>query len=136
MTTTHTRSALEHDLEGIRSDILRMGSQVETSIERSVQALKECDADLAQEVINHDEEINQLRYVIEEECLELIAAQAAASGAARCDLAGRAAAGGSGRRRGTPAPGDDSGWMNGSVNRRRYWACQTLGRRWYEVFRM
>ena len=75
MITTHTRSALEHDLEGIRSDILRMGSRVETSIERSVQALKERDADLAQEVINNDAEINQLRYTIEEKCLQLIATQ-------------------------------------------------------------
>jgi len=75
MTTTHVRSALERDLEGIRSDILRMGSQVEISIGRSVQALKERDADLAQEVINNDAEINQLRYTIEEKCLQLIATQ-------------------------------------------------------------
>ena len=87
MTTTHGRSALERDLEGIRADILRLGSQVERAIERSVQALKGHDTGLAQEVINHDEEINQLRYVIEEECLELIAAQAAASDAlARLDV--------------------------------------------------
>ena len=87
MTTTHGRSALERDLEGIRADILRLGSQVERAIEQFVQALKGRDTDLAQEVINHDEEINQLRYVIEEECLELIAAQATASDAlARLDV--------------------------------------------------
>ena len=87
MITTHTRSALEHDLEGIRSDILRMGSRVETSIERSVQALKERDADLAQEVINNDAEINQLRYAIEERCLELIATQQPAAGDLRMTIA-------------------------------------------------
>jgi len=87
MTTTHTRSALEHDLEGIRSDILRMGSQVERAIERSVQALKERDVQLAQQVINDDEQINQLRYSIEEHCLELIATQQPAASDLRMTIA-------------------------------------------------
>ena len=87
MTTTHVRSALERDLEGIRSDILRMGSQVEISIGRSVQALKERDADLAQEVINNDAEINQLRYTIEEKCLQLIATQQPAASDLRTTIA-------------------------------------------------
>jgi phosphate transport system protein len=87
MTATHVRSTLERDLEGIRSDILRMGSQVEISIERSVQALKERDADLAQEVINNDAEINQLRYTIEEKCLQLIATQQPAASDLRMTIA-------------------------------------------------
>jgi phosphate transport system protein len=75
MSTLHTRGALERELERIRSDILRMGSLVERAIERSVQALKDRDPDLAQQVINDDAEINQLRFDIEEHCLELIATQ-------------------------------------------------------------
>ena len=75
MSTLHTRGALERELERIRSDILRMGSLVERAIERSVQALKDRDPDLAQQVINDDAEINQLRFAIEEHCLELIATQ-------------------------------------------------------------
>jgi phosphate transport system protein len=75
MSTLHTRGALERELERIRTDILRMGSLVERAIERSVQALKDRDPDLAQQVINDDAEINQLRYDIEEHCLELIATQ-------------------------------------------------------------
>jgi phosphate transport system protein len=75
MSTLHTRGALERELERIRSDILRLGSMVERAIERSIQALKERDPDLAQQVINDDAEINQLRYAIEEHCLELIATQ-------------------------------------------------------------
>jgi phosphate transport system protein len=75
MSTLHTRGALERELERIRSDILRMGSLVERAIERSVQALKDRDPDLAQQIINDDAEINQLRYDIEEHCLELIATQ-------------------------------------------------------------
>jgi len=75
MSTLHTRGALERELERIRSDILRMGSLVERAIERSIQALKDRDPDLAQQVINDDAEINQLRFDIEEHCLELIATQ-------------------------------------------------------------
>jgi len=75
MSTLHTRGALERELERICSDILRMGSLVERAIERSVQALKDRDPDLAQQVINDDAEINQLRFDIEEHCLELIATQ-------------------------------------------------------------
>ena len=75
MSTLHTRGTLERELEHIRSDILRMGSQVESAIERSVEALKNRDTQLAQQVINDDDEINKLRFAIEEECLELIATQ-------------------------------------------------------------
>ncbi len=75
MSTLHTRGTLERELEHIRSNILRMGSQVESAIERSVEALKNRDTQLAQQVINDDEEINQLRFTLEEQCLELIATQ-------------------------------------------------------------
>jgi phosphate transport system protein len=75
MGTLHTRGTLERELEHIRSNILRMGSQVESAIERSIEALKNRDTQLAQQVINDDEEINKLRFDIEEQCLELIATQ-------------------------------------------------------------
>ena len=75
MSTLHTRGMLERELEHIRSDILRMGSQVESAIERSIESLKNRDTQLAQQVINDDEEINKLRFAIEEQCLELLATQ-------------------------------------------------------------
>jgi phosphate transport system protein len=87
MPPTHPRSALQRDLERIRSDILRMGSQVESAIERSVQALKERDTQLAQQVINDDAAINELRYTIEEECLQLIATQQPAASDLRMTIA-------------------------------------------------
>jgi phosphate transport system protein len=87
MSTLHTRGTLERELEHTRSDILRMGSLVESAVERSVQALKDRDADLAQQVVNDDEAINQLRYTIEEECLELIATQQPAASDLRMVIA-------------------------------------------------
>jgi phosphate transport system protein len=87
MTTLHTRGTLERELESMRSDVLRMGSQVESAIERSVLALKNRDTQLAQQVINDDEEINALRYAIEEGCLQLIATQQPAAGDLRMVIA-------------------------------------------------
>ena len=80
MNVLRTRGTLQRGLEQVRSDIVHMGSLVGNAIERSVQALKDRDADLAQQVIDDDEAINQLRYTIEEECLELIATQQPAAG--------------------------------------------------------
>jgi phosphate transport system protein len=87
MSNLHTRGTLERELEHTRSDILRLGSLVENAIERSVEALKNRDADLAQQVISDDEIINKLRYDIEEECLELIATQQPAASDLRMVIA-------------------------------------------------
>ncbi len=87
MNKTLVRSTLEHELEQICSEILRMGSLVESAIERSVEALKTRDYDLAQQVVNDDDTINQLRYDIEEQCLELIATQQPAASDLRTTIA-------------------------------------------------
>ena len=87
MNKLRTRGTLQRGLDQVRSDILHMGSLVENAVERSVQALKDRDADLAQQVINDDDAINQLRYTIEEECLQLIATQQPAAGDLRMVMA-------------------------------------------------
>ena len=61
----------EHGL--IIDDLLKMGSLVDTAIARSMESLQERDHVLAQEIIDDDEEINALRFKIEEACLTLIA---------------------------------------------------------------
>ncbi|MBN1888904.1 MAG: phosphate signaling complex protein PhoU [Thermoflexales bacterium] len=87
MSTLHLRSALEHELELVRQDILRMGSMVERAIERSIQALRDRDPDLAQQVINDDAQINAMRYKLEEACLEVLATQQPAAGDLRALVA-------------------------------------------------
>jgi len=74
--TTTIRTALNREESIIKDDILRMGSMVESAIDRSIAALKQRDAALAQQVIDDDKKVNQLRYKIEEECITLIATQA------------------------------------------------------------
>ncbi|MCS7060996.1 MAG: phosphate signaling complex protein PhoU [Anaerolineae bacterium] len=73
MATTITRSALDHDLHTIRDDILRLASLVEEQTERAVRALKNRDIDLAREVASVDAHVNELRYKVEEQCLNAIA---------------------------------------------------------------
>ena len=75
MTTSSIRHALDREENRIKDDILRMGSMVEAAIDNSIVALKQRDGALAQQVIDDDKQINQLRYKIEEECLTLIATQ-------------------------------------------------------------
>ena len=75
MTTSHIRSALDREMHQVSDDILRLGSMVETAIDKSVAALKQRDIKLAQQVIDDDQQINKMRFQIEEECLKLIATQ-------------------------------------------------------------
>jgi len=75
MTTSSVRSALDRDESHIKNDILRMGSMVESAIDNSIAALKQRDGALAQQVVDDDRQVNQLRYQIEEECLTAIATQ-------------------------------------------------------------
>ena len=75
MTTSSIRSALDREENRIKDDLLRMGSMVESAIDRSIAALKQRDGSLAQQVIDDDKQINQLRYRVEEECLTVIATQ-------------------------------------------------------------
>jgi len=73
MAIISTRSALDHELQTIRDNVLRLGSLVEEQTERAVRALKDRNIDLARQVVTVDERVNELRYKIEEECLTTIA---------------------------------------------------------------
>jgi phosphate transport system protein len=70
-----TRTQLDHDIQDIRDDILRMGSLIEEQIRFAVRSLKDRDLLLAREALEADEKINALRYRVEEEGLKTIARQ-------------------------------------------------------------
>ena len=69
------RFTFDQELEKLRDDVLRLGSMVDTTISRAIQALKERDQEAARQIIADDEKINALRFQVEEECLSLIARQ-------------------------------------------------------------
>lgn len=72
---SHSRSYFDRQLQRVREDILLLGSMAEKSIERSVDALKRRDAELAQAVIDDDRLIDDRTYEVEEQILLLIATQ-------------------------------------------------------------
>ena len=69
------RATYDREFAVIKNEIIKMGSLVETAIADSMQSLQERDQIQAQQVIDHDETINALRFKVEEACLTLIATQ-------------------------------------------------------------
>ncbi len=81
------RATLDQEASAINDDLLRMQKLVDQSILRSVDSLKRRDQTLAQQVIDEDVEINELRFKIEEACLSLIATQQPAASDLRSVIA-------------------------------------------------
>jgi phosphate transport system protein len=69
------RTAFDREFVGIQENLLRMRELVDTAIARALESLKKRDFDIAQQIIDDDEAINQMRYRIEEDCVALIATQ-------------------------------------------------------------
>mgnify|MGYP001099283768 CR=1 FL=1 len=69
------RATFDQELQDLRDNVLRLGSMVDIAISQSIQALKERNRELAQQLITDDETINELRFKIEEDCISLIARQ-------------------------------------------------------------
>ena len=70
-----TRTAFERQLTEIQDDMLALAAMAEAAIERSIDALKNRDVELARQIIADDLKINEKRYNTEEKCLELVATQ-------------------------------------------------------------
>jgi NAD(P)-dependent dehydrogenase (short-subunit alcohol dehydrogenase family) len=56
-------------------DVVRLGGLVGQALQRSVDGLTTRDPVLSQQIVEGDERINQLRFDIEEKCVQLIATQ-------------------------------------------------------------
>ena len=69
------RTDYHKKLREIQDDILVMGSMAGKALLRSSDALKNRDANLADQIIKEDQSINNLRFSIEEKCVGLIATQ-------------------------------------------------------------
>ena len=64
---------LQRDLENVHLEILSLSAIVEEMIDKSNRALIEGNSELAGEVIDSDEQVNQGEVHIEEECLKMLA---------------------------------------------------------------
>ena len=86
--SSQSRTALDHSMDDVRNDVLRMGAFIEQQVANAVQALKDRNLSLAHEVIAGDERINALRYQVENETLRTIATQQPAARDLRQVIAG------------------------------------------------
>lgn len=69
------RVEYRRSFNAIKEDILRLSDMVDRAIERALEALQERDVALAHRIIDEDDNVNALRFNIEEDCLKLIATQ-------------------------------------------------------------
>ncbi|MGA9532972.1 MAG: phosphate signaling complex protein PhoU [Anaerolineales bacterium] len=78
--TTTSRAAFNRTLDEIRDSLLRIGALADQALERAMDALAQKDQDKARQVVEGDDQINQLRFQVEDGCLALIARQQPAAG--------------------------------------------------------
>jgi len=69
------RTAFHKRLREIQDEVLAMGNMVEKATARSMEALKNRDLKLAQQVITDDKKVNAKKFELEERCMKLIATQ-------------------------------------------------------------
>ncbi len=81
------RRVFHEQIDELLEDLLEMGQMVADSIDRAIQALARQDENLAQQVIDFDDEINAVQHDIDEKCLVLIATQQPMAGDLRAILA-------------------------------------------------
>ncbi len=82
-----TRVVFNQALQALKDEVLQMGSMVDTAIDQAIRAMKQGDSHLAQQIIDDDAKINDLRFKVEEQCVRLIAQQQPMAGDLRTIMA-------------------------------------------------
>ncbi|TCS39659.1 phosphate transport system protein [Paucimonas lemoignei] len=72
MTGEHSSKQYDMDLETIRSRVLQMGGLVESQFQDAMRSFRNGDRELAQQVINGDEQVNRLEILLDDTCNHLI----------------------------------------------------------------
>ena len=73
MLAEHTYKQFDADLEAVRARVLEMGGLVEDQVNKAVEALVTQNAQLAEEVIANDVQVNALEVSSDEACTQIIA---------------------------------------------------------------
>lgn len=69
----HISHRYNEELEDIRSKVLQMGGLVELQAENAVKSLLNEDKELAKDVANADDKVNEMELDIDEDCINVIA---------------------------------------------------------------
>ena len=72
---TMTRGSQEIKVKNINRELVTMASLVEKQIYESMLSLKNNDIELANKVINNDDEVDQMQKIIDEQCIKFIASE-------------------------------------------------------------
>jgi phosphate transport system protein len=64
---------LDEELDALRASVLRLGGEAEAALVRAMRALSERDIVIAQEVLEHDDEIDQLEVEVDRQCIDIFA---------------------------------------------------------------
>lgn len=68
----HTSGKFNEELEEIRTALMEMGGMVESQVSKSVRAIVNSDADLANEVIAFEQEVDEKELFLEDCCAKVI----------------------------------------------------------------
>ena len=64
---------LQRELESLKKKILSLGAMVEERVRKVIKALETRDAEIAEEIVHSDWEVDEFEVAIEEECLKILA---------------------------------------------------------------
>ncbi len=70
-----TRETFERELQRLQDEVLHLGSMAEQAVQDAVTALRQMDRKAARTIRKGDQQINEKRYLIEQETLVAIATQ-------------------------------------------------------------
>ncbi len=70
-----TRATLDREIQELKTDLLAMGDMVDRAIDRSIQALKDRDMELARQIVLDDEKINAAEESVKDRVITTIATQ-------------------------------------------------------------
>src|SRR6476620_4423586 len=68
-----THRHLDDELSSLRDRVLLLGGEAEQALERAMYSLSERDSDVAREVLEHDDQVDQLEVEIDRQCIDIIA---------------------------------------------------------------
>ena len=78
---------LTQRLNQLEHDVLSFGNVVEIALKNSVESLQTRDADLATQIIRHDQELDRTEFAIRQDCMSLLAAGYSSSSGLRMIVA-------------------------------------------------
>ena len=64
---------MDQELDRLNDTVLRLGGESERALVRSMQALYERDDEIAREVLDHDDAVDQLEVDVDQQCVDIFA---------------------------------------------------------------